>query len=123
MAKILVVDDDPNNRLLLKSILGYDEHVVIEAETGAIGLQRVAQHVPDLVIVDLYMPDVDGVTFVRTLRGNPSFAAIEIALYTGTALTAAIETFLELYRVRTVIPKPSEPEEVLQRVREALTSN
>ncbi|MBV8723463.1 MAG: response regulator [Candidatus Eremiobacteraeota bacterium] len=120
MAKILVVDDDPNNRLLLKSILNYDGHTVVEADSGAAGLARVAEDTPDLVIVDLNMPDVDGVTFVRTLRENPAHDAVEIALYTGTMLTAAIGDFLQLYRVRTVIPKPSEPEEVLRLVSDAL---
>lgn len=121
MARILVVDDDANNRLLLKSILSFDSHTVVEAEDGAIGLQRIAEHKPDLVIVDLYMPGVDGVTFVRALRDDPAHAAIEIALYTGTTVTPAIEDFLELYRVNTVIPKPSEPEEVLRRVRASLS--
>ena len=120
MAKILVVDDDPNNRLLLKSILSYDRHTVVEADSGAAGLARVAEEMPDLVIVDLNMPNVDGVTFVRTLRGNPAHDAVKIALYTGTMLTAAIEDFLALYRVRTVIPKPSEPDDVLRLVRGAL---
>lgn len=120
MATILVVDDDANNRLLVKSILTYDGHTVLEANDGAEALDRLGREVPNLVIVDLNMPRVDGVTFVRTVRSNPAFDGVEIALYTGTALTAAIEDFLDLYRVKTVIRKPSEPEEVLRLVRAAL---
>lgn len=120
MATILVVDDDANNRLLMKAILGYDGHTVLEADDGAEALDRLEQTMPDLVIVDLNMPRVDGVTFVRTMRSNPAFDRIEIALYTGTVLTSAIEDFLELNRVKTVIMKPSEPQDVLRLVRAAL---
>ena len=121
MATILIVDDDPNNRLLLTSLLKYEHHMVLEAENGAAGLELAAQHVPDLAIVDLHMPVVDGVTFVRRIRDDPTLASIKIALSTGTTITAAIEDFLEVYRVETVIPKPAEPHEILERIRAALS--
>ncbi|HTX02208.1 MAG TPA: response regulator [Candidatus Acidoferrales bacterium] len=120
MATILVIDDDPNNRLLLKSILSYDQHKVLEATNGAEGLDSVERHSPDLVIVDLNMPGIDGVTFVKTIRSKAALDHLEIALYTGTTMTSAIEDFLELYRVNTVIIKPSEPQDVLRLVRAAL---
>jgi len=120
MATILVVDDDPNNRLLLKAILTVDNHTIVEARNGAEALDRVAMDAPDLIIVDLNMPEVDGVTFVRSVRANSALDNIEIALYTGTILTSAIEDFLDLYRVKTVITKPSEPQDVLRLVRLAL---
>lgn len=120
MSTILVVDDDPNNRLLLASLLKYAAHTVLQAENGADGLELAAQHVPDLAIVDLCMPVVDGVTFVRRLRDDPALASVKIAISTGTMMTAAIEDFLETYRVEAIIPKPSEPQEILERVRTAL---
>ena len=121
MARILVVDDDANNRLLLKTILSSEQHTVFEAASATEGLIQAAERKPELIIADLRMPDVDGVTFVRMLRADPAFASIEIALHTGTPPTDALEDFLEMYRIRTVIPKPCEPEEVLLRVRAALT--
>lgn len=121
MATILIVDDDPSNRLLLTSILKYQQHTVLEAEDGGVGLELAAEHVPDLAIVDLHMPVVDGVTFVRRIRDNPTLASIRIAVSTGTTITAAIEDFLELYRVEAVIPKPAEPQEIMERVRAALS--
>ena len=120
MATILVVDDDPNNRLLLTSLLKYESHTVLEAENGESGLKLAEEHVPDLAIVDLNMPVIDGVTFVRRIRDNPMLTSIKIALSTGTMLTAAIEDFLEAYRVEAVIPKPAEPQEILERIRATL---
>jgi len=123
MAKILVVDDDVNNRLLLRTLLESVDHVVHEAASAAEGLRVIGDAAPDLVIVDLHMPEVDGVSFIRTLRNDPDLASLEIALYTGTSPSAALEDFLDLYGVKTIIPKPCEPEELLQRVRSALISS
>jgi CheY-like chemotaxis protein len=120
MAKILVVDDDANNRLLLSSILKYELHTVLEAENGAVGLALASQHVPDLAIVDLHMPVIDGVTFVRRVRDDPALEHMKLALSTGTTMTSAIEDFMEVYRVEAIIPKPAEPQEILERVRVAL---
>ena len=120
MATILIVDDNRNNRLLLASILKYDEHTIVEAEDGAAGLELAARHVPDLAIVDLNMPEIDGVTFIRQAREDEALSGMRIALSTGTTLTAAIADFMQLYRVDTIIPKPAEPEDVLRLVRSAL---
>ena len=117
MSKVLVVDDDANNRLLLASLLRYERHTVLEAANGAQGLQSVAEHSPDLVIVDLNMPEVDGVTFIRRLRETPESKDLKVALSTGTAMTEAMQDFLDLYGVGAVIPKPSEPEEILRLLR------
>src|SRR5579872_6518830 len=104
MATILIVDDEPNNRLLLTSLLKHERHTVLEAEDGAEGLELATLHVPDLAIVDLYMPVIDGVTLVRRMRADPVLAQIKIAISTGTNMTAAIEDFIEAYRVEAVIP-------------------
>jgi CheY-like chemotaxis protein len=80
MSKVLVVDDDANNRLLLSALLKHDHHTVIEATNGAQGLASVAEQIPDLVIVDLNMPEIDGVTFVRRVRENSDFRHVKIAL-------------------------------------------
>jgi CheY-like chemotaxis protein len=120
MSKVLVVDDDANNRLLLSALLKHDHHTVIEATNGAQGLASVAEQIPDLVIVDLNMPEIDGVTFVRRVRENSDFRHVKIALSTGTSMTDAMQDFLDLYDVKTVIPKPSEPEQILRLIRSLL---
>ncbi len=59
MKKVLIVDDDPQNRYLLKLILQRENIEVIEAETGEEGLRKVKEN-PDLIILDVMMPDIDG---------------------------------------------------------------
>lgn len=120
MAKILVVDDDFNNRLLLVTILTHAAHVVVEASDGVEGLRLANEHRPDLVIVDLNMPGMDGVTFIRSLRSSFTPRDVRIALYTGTATNAAMRDFMELAGVSHVIPKPCEPEDLSRHVALAL---
>lgn len=121
MATVLIVDDDAANRLLLASILKYERHTVLEAENGERGLELAVRHIPDLAIFDLNMPVVDGITFARRVRENQNLSEMKLALSTGTMLTAAMEDFLELHRVRTVIPKPAEASEIIALIRAALS--
>ena len=66
--KILVVDDGRENRELLRVVLGDAGLDMAEAENGAIGLERAAEHDPDLILMDIQMPVMDGITATKTLR-------------------------------------------------------
>ena len=65
---VLVVEDEPDIRLFLRSALGADGYRVVEAENGARGIVDAGTHKPDLVIVDLGLPDMDGVEVIRQIR-------------------------------------------------------
>lgn len=68
MAKILVVDDDASARALVTTVLSYAGHELHEARNGAEALQWIATAVPDLIVVDLLMPTMDGLEFLRHAR-------------------------------------------------------
>ena len=68
MAKILVADDDPNLRLLLQKQLEYEGYQVLTVGSGRAAIDLARREVPDLVILDMMMPDVDGLEVCRTLR-------------------------------------------------------
>jgi CheY-like chemotaxis protein len=65
---VLVVDDGRENRELLRVVLGGAGLEMVEAENGAIGLERAAEHDPDLILMDIQMPVMDGITATKTLR-------------------------------------------------------
>jgi CheY-like chemotaxis protein len=85
MARILVVDDEPDERFLVRRALMGQGHDVTVAENGAAGLKAAREQLPDLVVTDVMMPVMDGVEFIRRLRGDPATAGIPILAASGDA--------------------------------------
>jgi CheY-like chemotaxis protein len=95
LARILVVDDEPNERFLVGRALKKQGHDVTVAENGAAGLEAVQEQVPDLVVTDVMMPVMDGIEFIRRLRGDPITAGIPILAASGdTHLAGAADAVL-----------------------------
>jgi diguanylate cyclase len=120
MARILIVDDRPLNRNLLVTLLGYGGHDLVEAGDGAEALEAVQAHLPDLIITDILMPTMDGVTFVRHLHSDPRFKAIPVIFHTATYRLSEAKAMAQSCGVHWVLPKPCDPEEILATVNEAL---
>jgi GAF domain-containing protein/DNA-binding response OmpR family regulator len=87
--RALVVEDDPATREMLGRLLQREGWTVDEAANGRIGLERVATVPPDLILLDLMMPEVDGFEFVERLRAEPAWRTIPILVITAKELTAA----------------------------------
>ncbi|MBW2550411.1 MAG: hybrid sensor histidine kinase/response regulator [Deltaproteobacteria bacterium] len=83
MARILHIEDDPNNRRLVQKLLGAAGHEVIEAEGGVEGIQLARDTLPDLVLVDINIPDLDGYEVTLRLRGMPALQEIPIVAITA----------------------------------------
>ena len=122
MARVLIVDDAPETRLLVRTLLTYAGHEVFEAADGAVALSSATEHQPDLVLLDFSMPAMNGPEFIRALRADPRVAQTVVALYTATDMNPALRDFMGIYAIEHVIPKPSEPRELLEAVERALTS-
>jgi CheY-like chemotaxis protein len=98
VSRILVVDDEPDQRFLLRRILQRAGHEVREANDGAAALRAVRESAPDLVVTDVMMPVMDGVELLRCLRDDPSTAHIPVLAASGdTHLAGAADA---------VVPKP-----------------
>jgi CheY-like chemotaxis protein len=85
---VLVIDDDPRNTRLVKAMLKPHAISVLEADGGAAGIKLALKAKPDVIILDLMMPDVDGFQVVSELRGNPATSQIPILIYTAKTVTA-----------------------------------
>ncbi|MFA9219101.1 MAG: diguanylate cyclase [Sphingomonadaceae bacterium] len=80
--KVLIADDDTLNRAVLADLLK-PEYTVLLAKNGVQCLQRAAQHLPDLILLDVMMPDMDGYEVLRQLRAQPSTAGIAVIFISG----------------------------------------
>jgi CheY-like chemotaxis protein len=118
--EVLILDDEPVNRLLLKTLIESRGHRSIEASSAAEALRLLERCRPALIVFDLRLPGMDGAEFVRALRADPALADIPLALYTGSTRSAALDDFVAMSGIAYVIPKPSEPAEVLRVIDDAL---
>lgn len=122
MARILVIEDDAATRLLLRTLAEHAGHDVIEAASGTQGVEAAVQALPDLIVVDLSLPQMSGTEVVRALRRDSRTRATRIALYTATMRTPAIDDFIEMYGLCAVLPKPGEPVALLAAIAGALAA-
>lgn len=114
--KILVVDDEPSIRTLLKSTLARAGYAVIEAATAREAVTAAQIDKPDLVLLDLGLPDRDGLEIIASLRGEAGLPVIVVsAREDSEQKVAALDLGAEDY-----VTKPFDTEELLARVRAAL---
>ena len=83
MSQILVVDDSSDSREPLVRLLRLQGHGVSSASDGLEALHSVSQHVPDLILLDVMMPHMDGITFLKHLRSDPSLKNLPVILVTA----------------------------------------
>lgn len=85
-ATVLVVDDDPDGRRVIRSILEATDYRVVEAENGARGLELVEQARPNLLVLDLMMPEVNGFEVLARLRSSPLYAELPVIIVSAKDL-------------------------------------
>ena len=85
MALILVVDDDPDVRDLVRDVLEHDGYEVSAAADGAMAFVQLQQHHPDLVLLDLMMPVVDGWTFLEQCAAQPAACRVPVVIMSAIA--------------------------------------
>lgn len=94
MARILVVDDETINLRLAVTVLKQAGHEVFSAEGGAEGVAAALAHAPDLVLMDVQMPGMDGIAALRTLRAESRSAAFKVVALTALAMNGDRERLL-----------------------------
>ena len=126
MAKILIVDDDPDMRLAIGSVLRSRSYDVIEADDGEEALIKLREEKPDLMLLDLLMPKMDGFAVVKELKNTQeSYSNIPILIISSIREEASHRRYeLEVGHeldVDEYIEKPIEPFILLERVQRLLS--
>ena len=92
--RILVVEDNEKNMKLFRDVLSATGYRTLEARTGGEAIELAMANAPDLVLMDIQMPDVDGVEALRRLRADERTAAIPVLAVTAQAMQGDREHFL-----------------------------
>lgn len=93
--KILVVEDNEQNRILMRQILTYHGYEVLEATDGLTGLEMARAHMPALILLDIQMPVMNGFMVIRELRNNPDLRKIKAIAVTSFAMKGDREKALQ----------------------------
>jgi len=117
--KLLLIDDDPNLILLVQDYLEFRGYAVITAENGREALDILKEEIPDMIICDVMMPEMDGYTFVKNVRENPRTEWIPVLFLSAKGQSQdrvkGLNTGADVYMV-----KPFEPEELVAQVESTL---
>jgi two-component system cell cycle response regulator DivK len=91
---ILIVEDNDKNLKLARDLLQHDGFQTLEAATATAGITLAEQHVPDLILMDIQLPDMDGVTALGRLRKSEATRSIPVVALTAFAMAADRERLL-----------------------------
>jgi two-component system cell cycle response regulator len=119
MKKVLVIDDLPENVFMLQDRLEHEGYEVITAYDGKTGIEKALNELPDLILLDIMMPDVTGIEVCKTLTRNPETSGIPIILVTAKSGAEDTKEGLESGAF-DYIKKPFNKIELLARVKSAL---
>jgi DNA-binding response OmpR family regulator len=119
MPKILVVDDEDDVVRLLEFRLSKEGFEVISCGDGQTAVTLTEQHKPDLVILDIMMPLMDGMEVLRQIRSRRATSKIPVIMLTAKTSSVAVDEARQLW-VSDYIMKPFDPEKLVEKVRKAL---
>ena len=117
---ILVVEDQEDNRQILRDLLATTDYDVIEAENGEEALVAVAKQRPDLILMDIQLPILDGYETTRRIKADPALNAIPIIAVTSYAL-GGDEEKARFAGCDDFVPKPYSPRLLLAKIRQYLS--
>jgi two-component system cell cycle response regulator DivK len=92
---ILYIEDNPENRLLVRRVLEAEGYKVVEAVDGHSGIELAAQSPPDMILLDINLPEVDGYQLVDLLRATPGLEEVPIVALTANVMKGDRERTLE----------------------------
>ena len=114
--RILVVEDNEKNMKLFRDVLSATGYRTLEATTGGEAVEMATEHAPDLVLMDIQMPDIDGVETLRRLRSDERTASLRVLAVTAQAMQGDREHFLAA-GFDGYLSKPVDVQELLGTVR------
>ena len=118
--RILVIEDQEDNRQILRDLLTSADFEVIEAEDGQAGLVAAADHRPDLILMDMQLPILDGYEATRRLKADTALHAIPVIAVTSYASSSDVDK-ARAAGCDAFISKPFSPRQLLAKIREYLS--
>lgn len=117
MSKILLIEDDSLIVKIYTTRLKADGYDVVSADNGELGISKAGQEVPDLILLDVMMPVVDGFTVLKTLRESEQFKSTPIIVYSNLGQEAESKRALELGATEFITKANISPTELVNKIK------
>jgi two-component system cell cycle response regulator DivK len=117
--RILVVEDQEDNRQIIRDLLSATDYEITEAESGEQALEAVAKQRPDLILMDIQLPGMDGYEATRRIKADPTLRSITIFAVTSYALSGE-EQKARAAGCDEYVAKPYSPRQLLAKIRQYL---
>ena len=118
--RILVVEDQPDNRQIIRDMLAPTDYEITEAENGEEALAAIAKQRPDLILMDIQLPIMDGYEATRRIKADAALRSIPIIAVTSYALSGEEQT-ARAAGCDGYVPEPYSPRQLLAKVYQYLT--
>ena len=115
--RILVIEDTEDNRRIVRDLLTSAGYELLEAATGLEGVRMAAEHRPDLILMDIQLPELDGYEATRRIKADPASASIPVIAVTSYALSGD-EAKTRAAGCDGYVAKPFSPRALLATIRE-----
>lgn len=115
---VLIVEDNPDNMLSVNAILS-DDYTILEAVNGIEGVEKAKKYKPDLILMDIALPQMDGIEAFTIIRKNPELQHIKIVALTASAMTQEMEVLLS-HGFDAFIPKPIDEQQFFNTINSTL---
>ncbi len=120
MQKILIVEDDKFLRELITRKLTQENFTISEAVDGEEGLKKIKEEKPDLVLLDLILPGIDGFEVLAKVKDDPALAPIPVIILSNLGQREDVEKGLKLGAVDYLVKAHFTPNEIIEKVKTAL---
>lgn len=117
MVKLVIIEDDALLSRMYQTIFTSNNYEVVVATDGEAGLVQVRKHKPNLILLDIMMPKLNGLDVLKKLKADPEVRGIPVVILTNLAGSRDVETALSLGAVRYIIKSETKPKQVEEIVR------
>ena len=119
MKTVLIIEDNPDNMLLISDILETNNYNVLQAETGLQGVEMAEEYIPDFIILDIQLPDIIGNEVLARIRNKEKTQNIPVVAMTSYAMTGDRERLLAA-GCDGYVEKPIDPGTVMEQLKQAI---
>lgn len=117
MAKILLIEDDSLIVKIYTTRLKADGYTIVSADNGEDGITKAEQEIPDLILLDVMMPKVDGFTVLQTLRQREEFKSTPIIMYSNLGQEVEAKRAMELGATEFITKANISPTELVNKIK------